>query len=138
MSEELVDGRFYQVARPGSLAERLVIAARASIYRDFVRVARPTRHSSILDVGVSDVINDAANMLERQYPFPDRLTAAGLGVASAFRVAYPDVRYVRIVAGEALPYPDRHFEIATSNAVLEHVGSPAAQAWFVRELMRVS
>ena len=138
MSESLVDTRFYQVATPGSLAERLVIKAREAIYRDFIRIAQPTPHCAILDVGVSDVVNDAANMLERRYPFPDRLTAAGLGTAAEFQMAFPDVNYVQIVPGEALPYPDRHFAMATSNAVLEHVGSPEAQAWFIRELVRVS
>ena len=138
MSEDLVDSRFYQVSVPGSIAEKMVIVAREAIYRDFVRIAQPTRHCSILDVGVSDVVNDAANMLERQYPFPDRLTAAGLGAASAFRVAYPEIAYVQISPGEPLPYPDKHFDLATSNAVLEHVGSPEAQAWFVQELKRIA
>ncbi len=138
MPDELVDSRFYQVSRPGTLAERMVIAARKTIYRDFIRIAGPTHECSILDVGVSDVINDAANMLERQYPFPDRLTAAGLGRPASFQVAFPHISYVQIVAGKRLPYPDRHFSIATSNAVLEHLGSPEAQAWFVGELVRVS
>lgn len=138
MSDDLVDARFYQVATPGSLAESMVVSARRAIYRDFVRIARPTRRSPILDVGVSDVVNDAANMLEQRYPFPDRLTAAGLGAPSSFQAAYPNIDYVHIQPGERLPFPDGHFAIATSNAVLEHVGSPAAQAEFVNEMMRVS
>ena len=42
------------------------------------------------------------------------------------------------LAGEPLPFADRHFDIATSNAVLEHVGSHAAQVTFVTELTRVA
>ncbi len=77
-------------------------------------------------------------MLEQQYPFPDRLTAAGLGAPSAFQFAHPEINYVQIVPGQALPFPDQHFSIATSNAVLEHVGSTDAQAWFISELTRVA
>ena len=138
MSDHAIDRRFYQVARPDTLVERVVIAAREAIYRDFVRIARPTRATTILDVGVSDVITDAANMLEQRYPYPEKLVAAGLGSASDFDRAYPGVRYVQIAPGRPLPYADNHFDIATSNAVLEHVGSREAQAWFAAELVRVS
>ena len=138
MSVEHVDSRFYQVSKPDSLAERMVIASREAMYRDFMRIVQPSPTATILDVGVSDVINDAANMLERRYPYPDRLVAAGLGLASDFKVAYPNVEYMQIVAGETLPYEVGQFSIATANAVLEHVGSAEAQARFVAELLRVA
>ena len=70
------DGRYYQVAPPRSLAERVVIRARDRIYDDFVQICRPEADETILDVGASDVIGEAANVLERRYPFPERLTAA--------------------------------------------------------------
>jgi 2-polyprenyl-3-methyl-5-hydroxy-6-metoxy-1,4-benzoquinol methylase len=37
-----------------------------------------------------------------------------------------------------LPFDDRSFAVATANAVLEHVGSPANQAFFISELCRVA
>ncbi len=37
-----------------------------------------------------------------------------------------------------MPFVDEAFDIAVSNAVLEHVGSRAAQVGFVRELRRVA
>ena len=91
-----------------------------------IRHCRPGRDDTILDVGVSDVVNDAANMLERKYPHPERITAAGLGEGDAFRAAYPKVTYRRIEANRPLPFADKAFDIAVSNAVLEHVGSVAA------------
>lgn len=133
-----VDGKFYEVATGGSLAERLVIRARNQMYADFLAHARPNAGSSILDVGISDVLGDAANALERLYPYPERITAVGLGTAEEFQAAFPAVSYRRIVPGEPLPFADRSFDIATSNAVLEHVGSEAAQRFFVSELARVA
>jgi SAM-dependent methyltransferase len=132
------DEEYYQVAPPRSLGERLAIAARDRIYDDMLRHCRPDRNAMILDVGVSDVVTDAANMLERKYPDPGRITAAGLGEGLAFRAAYPKVAYRRIKANRRLPFADKVFDIAVSNAVLEHVGSEANQAAFVRELVRVA
>lgn len=137
-SGERVDERYYQVSTPGSLAERLVVRARDHIYRDFLTWANPSPTSSIVDVGVSDVVGEAANVLERTYPHLDRITAVGLGKAPEFQAAFPQVAYRQIEAGQPLPFPDQAFDIATSNAVLEHVGSEEAQLFFVKELARVA
>ena len=133
-----LDEKYYQAVPPRSLGERLTIAARDRIYEDFIRYCAPTPEDAILDIGVSDVVNDAANMLERSYPHPERITAAGLGSGEDFRAAFPAVAYRRIAPNQPLPFTDKSFAIAASNAVLEHVGSAANQAFFVRETMRVA
>lgn len=133
-----VDERYYEVLAPRSLAERLAVAARERIYADFLRCCAPGPATTILDVGVSDVVNDAANVLERNDPHPERITAAGLGEAADFRAAFPKIAYVRIDANAPLPFADGQFDVAASNAVLEHVGSRANQRFFVSELARVA
>ena len=131
-----VDSKYYAAAAPRSLGERLTIAARDRIYDDFIRCCRPGPHDTILDVGVSDVVNDAANLLERKYPHPGRITALGLGEGTDFRA--PSGRRLSPHRRQSvLPFDDRSFAIATSNAVLENVGSAAKQAFVVAELMRV-
>ena len=75
----LVDERYYQAAAPRSLGERITVLARDRIYDDFIAICQPGRDDTILDVGVSDVVNDAANMMQRKYPFPEQITAVGLG-----------------------------------------------------------
>ena len=137
-AEQPVDQRYYQVATPGSLAERVTAYARDGIYRDFLRLTRPSPDSTILDVGVSDVTGEAANVLERKYPHLERVTAVGLGAAHEFQATFPQVAYRQIEAGERLPFGDREFDIATSNAVLEHCGSEAGQRDLVAELVRVA
>ncbi|HJQ61109.1 MAG TPA: methyltransferase domain-containing protein [Vineibacter sp.] len=134
----LVDGKYYEATPPRSLSERLVVAARDRIYADFLRTCAPGRDTTILDVGVSDVINDAANVLERSYPHRDRVTAVGLGHPDSFHKAYPDIAYRQVVPNQALPFADSTFDVAVSNAVLEHVGSPDNQHLFVSELCRVA
>jgi hypothetical protein len=134
----LVDEKYYQAAAPRSLGERITVLARDRIYDDFITICHPRRRDTILDVGVSDVVNAAANMMERKYPFPEQITAVGLGSGHDFRAAYPLTSYAQIAANQRLPFADRQFDIATSNAVLEHVGSPAHQEFFVHELIRVA
>jgi len=135
---ELVDEKYYQAVAPNSVAERLLVAARDRIYRDFMARMRPAAADRILDVGVSDVINDGANVLERSYPHQNAITACGLGDGRAFRTAFPAVNYVRIAPNTQLPFEDSSFAVATANAVLEHVGSFEQQGEFVRELCRVA
>ena len=95
-NEQLVDQRYYQVATPGSLGEHLTAYARDGIYRDFLRHTRPSPNSTILDVGVSDVTGEAANVFERKYPHLNRVTAVGLGVAHEFQATFPQVAYRQI------------------------------------------
>ena len=132
------DSQYYQVVARQSIAERLLIAARNRIFRDFIAQMRPMPSDRILDVGVSDVVNDGANVLERSYAYQHNITACGLGDGKAFKAAYAAAEYVRIEPNVALPFADASFEIATSNAVLEHVGSAAKQEFFVSELCRVA
>jgi len=131
------DGQYYEVATPGSLSEKLMAVARDRIYADFLRLCAPVASDTILDVGVSDVVGDAANVLERRYPAQDKITAAGLGAGEAFKVSFPQIQYRQIVANQALPFGDGSFDVVTANAVLEHVGSVENQRFFISELMRV-
>ena len=134
----LVDERYYQAVNPRSAAERLMTVARDRIYDDFLRLIRPAPGETILDVGASDVITEAANTLERKYAHPEAITAVGLGAAADFQATFPKVRYRQIEANEPLPFPNDSFDVAMSNAVLEHVGSPRNQAAFVADLVRVA
>jgi len=77
-------------------------------------------------------------MMQRKYTFPEQITAVGLGSGEDFRDAYPLRQYLQIGANQRLPFADGQFDVATSNAVLEHVGSPEHQELFVHELIRVA
>lgn len=137
-SNSPTDGQYYQVASDGSLAARVLVRARDRIYADFATWAAPTPSTTVLDVGVSDVMTDGANLLERLYPHSCQITASGLGEGVAFRARFPDITYVQILPNHRLPFADRQFDIACANAVLEHVGSDAGQRQFVSELARVA
>jgi hypothetical protein len=106
----------------------------------FMATVQPSRETTVLDIGVDDEVASSwptANWFERRYPWPDAVTAAGLGEGRGFRAAHPTIRYVK-VGGSSLPFADGEFDVAYSNAVLEHVGDRDAQVAFVSEMCRVA
>jgi SAM-dependent methyltransferase len=100
---------------------------------------RPGPETSVLDVGVtSDERFRESNYFEQMYPFPQNITCVGTEDGSHLALRYPGLVYRQVRSGDELPFRDAEFDVVFSNAVLEHVGSRAAQAAFVRELCRVS
>ena len=130
-----------------SVAQRL--AARGSLWSRrrkmelFLELVRPTPETRVVDVGVTDggfgEAGGAAathNFFEELYPWPEQITAVSTQYLDRFHEAFPAVRRVR-ADGRDLPFADGEFDVAFSNAVLEHVGTRNDQRAFVRELCRV-
>jgi SAM-dependent methyltransferase len=132
------DAIYYRDGVTNSLAERAMRAARRQMYDLFCRELSPTATTTILDVGVSTVDGPEANTLEKLYPYPHMITCAGLDNGAEVRRTLPTVSYVKIAPGEKLPFADKQFDIAYSNAVLEHVGGPDARRAFMAEAVRVA
>jgi len=128
----------YFEKRAGGLVAAVMGRARARMLRDFMAMMRPEPGQKILDIGVSDVITEEANFLERHYAHREDITCAGLGDGAAILAAYPGIAYRRIEAKAPLPFADQSFAIATCNAVLEHVGDDADRQAFVAEMLRVA
>jgi SAM-dependent methyltransferase len=108
------------------------------MFRAFMEYFRPGPEATILDIGVtSDDSFQESNYFEQLYPYPQRITCVGTEDASHLETRYPGLMYRRVQPGQPLPFAAGAFDIVFSNAVIEHVGSRAAQAAFVRELCRV-
>src|SRR5579864_5050284 len=109
--------------------------AKWRLYVDLFPI-RPT--DRILDVGASAQVElPGENYFLAAYPYPHRVTAVALHVTSELRDRFPDVTFVQ-GDGRALPFESKQFDVAHSNAVIEHVGDRDAQRQFVAELSRVA
>ena len=126
-----------------NLADSISLRSRRRKFGLFMETMAPTAETTVLDIGVEDVgFGEHAgcatlNFFEELYPWPAQITALGLHEGDRFRRRYPQARYVRGDALE-LPFADDAFEIAFSNAVIEHVGGRDAQRRFVAEALRVA
>lgn len=113
--------------------------SRAKKWLQFLEWAETTPTTTILDIGVNThEYSDHDNLLERLYSYPGNITAVGLETDwTEFHERYPQVKTLT-ADGTKLPFPDNAFDIAYSNAVIEHVGDHSRQAHFLREMYRVA
>jgi len=122
-------------------ASRVSLRSRERKLRLFLELLRPGPETTVVDVGVTDARfggGSTDNFFEALYPWPERITAVGVTELDRFRAAFPRVRAVR-ADGRSLPFGDGEFDIAFSNAVVEHVaGGRDGQLRFVAELCRVA
>lgn len=121
-----------------AIKERVALSARRRMYERVLAVARPTRNTSIVDVGTTPDLELAYNnFFERWYPYPDQVAACSIEDCSNLEASFPGLRFTPIV-GDELPYEDGAFDLAVSFAVLEHVGSARTQRHFLSELARIA
>lgn len=123
------------------VASRVSMRSRRRKLQLFLESLQPGPETTVVDVGVTDAAFGAGstdNFFEALYPWPERITAVGRTELDRFADAFPAVRAVR-ADGRDLPFRDAEFEIAFSNAVVEHVaGGREGQRQFVHELCRVA
>jgi len=126
------------------------LAARASLWNRrrklalFMETMQPGPETRVVDVGVGDTgfgtepgVASSHNFFEALYPWPERITAVSDVPLPNFGREFPTVSTVT-ANGTELPFEDDAFDVAFSNAVVEHVGGPAEQHRFVAELCRVA
>jgi 2-polyprenyl-3-methyl-5-hydroxy-6-metoxy-1,4-benzoquinol methylase len=126
------------------------LAARVSMWNRtrkmelFLRAVAPTAETRVLDVGAGDTgfatepgLAASHNFFEAMYPWPERITAVSDVPLPHFAEEFPQVETVT-ADGRELPFPDGAFDVAFSNAVVEHVGGREDQRRFVHELCRVA
>ncbi|MFZ3031862.1 MAG: class I SAM-dependent methyltransferase [Candidatus Moraniibacteriota bacterium] len=125
-----------------SLVEKIAYTisakSRQRKFLQFLTLLSPKPDETILDVGINTTEYSATdNYLEKFYPHPENITAVGQGDITAFQEQY---RAVTSLSGDGrhLDFPDNAFDIAYSNAVIEHVGTFDDQRRFLSELFRVA
>ena len=130
---------YYRHSDAVPFASRLSYHVRRKMFQLFMASMRPEPGTSVLDVGVtSDERHRESNYFEQFYPYPQNITCVGTEDGSHLTTRYPGLRYQQVRPMEPLPFGDAQFDVVFSNAVVEHVGSRAAQRAFVGELCRVA
>jgi len=111
---------------------------RRKMFDFFMKVYKPTAEMKILDVGVtSDDTFSVSNFFEKWYPYKNNITCVGTENGFFLEEKFKGIKYFKVISGEPLPFNNKEFDIAFSNAVIEHTGSTDGQAFFVNEICRV-
>lgn len=126
------------------------LAARASLWNRhrklalFMETMQPGPETWVVDVGVGDTgfgtepgVASSHNFFEALYPWPERITAVSDVPLPNFAREFPMIECVT-ASGTELPFEDDAFDVAFTNAVVEHVGGREEQRRFVAELCRVA
>ena len=130
---------YFKVSELFPALTRFSYAARKQTFDFFMKTMQPSRATSVIDIGVTgDAHFREANIFEQLYPYRDQIVAVGPEEGSHLESLYPGMRFVPIQPGTPLPFQDKHFDIAFSNAVVEHVGSRRQQEEFIAEVCRVA
>ena len=120
------------------LAIKISTNNRKRKYQYFIEQLHPDENTQILDVGFTeDDAYPGVNFLEKNYPYKKNITALGIEDAPQFKKNFPEVRVISY-DGSHFPFKNREFDIAWSNAVIEHVGDHGRQLLFLSELLRTS
>lgn len=125
------DGLVWRVSRG------VTESSRSARFELFMKSFSPTPRDRVLDVGAGEGEGRFVNFFEAMYPWKSNVTAVALVDLPELRKSFPEVALV-VGDGRKLPFMDREFGIAFSNAVIEHVGTKADQKRFVAEACRVS
>ncbi|WP_291585388.1 class I SAM-dependent methyltransferase [Bacteroides sp.] len=117
------------------IANKISIYNRNRKYIYFEKNIKYTPSSKILDVGFTNTISDNGNYIEKNYPYPENITALGVDGKNEFEKQYPNINTI-LYDGNIFPFPDNSFDIGWSSAVIEHVGNREKQLLFLKELLR--
>src|SRR6266446_5512639 len=119
------------------LASRVALHVRRGIYAQFVALAGTGPGQRVLDLGVTlDTHLPDSNFLEQWYPYRTDITMASTEDCTELEAVFPGTTFVQIMPDQTLPFPNAHFDVGFSSAVLEHVGGTKQQLFVVQELLR--
>jgi SAM-dependent methyltransferase len=135
----MTNSPYYKDTGKIALASKISVQFREKMFARFMEKMKPDAKHKILDIGVTnDDRYQESNYFERLYPVKDRIVCVGTEDGSYLETKYPGIKFIQISPGERLPFDNHEFDIAFSNAVIEHVGNRENQKAFILEMLRVS
>lgn len=106
----------------------------------FFSKIKPDEKTRIIDIGAQvGVCNADTTQLIDIYPWKENITAINIFPKHIEHIKrkYPQVK-AKVADALNLPFPDKYFDVAYSNAVIEHVGGREEQKKFASEVRRVA
>lgn len=129
----------YTLQRPGGFIDHLSLKKRLKMLELFSSEFPLNSFSKVLDVGVTadNAGLTSSNYFEKHFPAKEKIIALSNQDANCLEQLYPGLQFKRGDA-KAMPFADSSIDVVFSSAVIEHVGSWAAQKQMIAECYRVA
>ncbi len=135
----MTNSPYYKDTGKIAVASKISTQFREKMFTKFMLSIKPNAKDRVLDIGVtSDDKYQELNYFERLYPYKDKITCVGTEDGSYLEAKYNGIKFKKVNPQEPLPFDNNEFDIAFSNAVIEHVGNIESQKAFILEMLRVS
>jgi len=115
----------------------LIKRKRTEVFNIFCREINPKKSETILDIGTTSSIDEHENLIIGKYPHKSKISCLSNQQLKKVQIKYPAIKTYK-GDGKNLKFKNNAFDYSISSATIEHVGSFAEQARFVKESYRVA
>ena len=118
--------------------QRITVNARKEFFNLFICNNDYSTNKKIIDIGTTPSLEEEQNIFLEKVKENRNITCFSNQDCKILRKKYENIESILIGDGKNTKLDDNSFDIAHSNATIEHVGSFDNQVSFVRELVRIS
>ena len=118
--------------------QRITVNARKEFFNLFICNNDYSINKKIIDIGTTPSLEEEQNIFLEKAKENPNITCFSNQDCKILRKKYENIESILIGDGKNTKLDDNSFDIAHSNATIEHVGSFDNQVSFVRELVRIS
>ena len=96
-----------------------------------------TKHTKILDIGTTEILDKHENYLIHNYNYRKNLTCFSNQNLKKLKKLYPEIK-IKHGDGRQTKLKNKSYDIVYSSATIEHVGSFKNQTKLIQEMFRIA
>jgi len=120
------------------LFQKITLEAREEFFKIFLKNINYSKYKSVIDIGSTPSIDKEQNFFLDNTKDNSNITCLSNQDCTILKNKYKNIKKIIISDGKNTMLEDNSFQIAHSNATIEHVGSFENQVSLVREMLRIS
>ena len=118
--------------------QKITLNARNQFFNLFLTNNAYSDNKTIIDVGTTPSVDKEQNIFLEKTKNNKNITCLSNQDCKILKKKYENIKNIFVGDGKNTAFDNNSFDIAHSNATIEHVGSFTNQVSFVKELVRIS